>query len=214
MKVKIGSHPRWIGPYQIAEKLMWWRDKHEDGRVHNFGTWLASKADGSDTWLTKFCNWISEHNRRQVYVRVDAYDAWNADHTLSLIALPLLKQLKEHKHGAPNVEDCDVPEHLRSTSATPKESEYDTDSNHFDRWEYVLDEMIWAHYQEANDDPAEEACWQHDVPDPNWPFPARGSMLDQMMAGLHCDAEALQVLQARKQNGFRLFGKYYQNLWD
>ena len=29
-----------------------------------------------------------------------------------------------------------------------------------------------------------------------------------------CDYEGMQVVEARIQNGFRLFGKYYQGLWD
>ena len=29
-----------------------------------------------------------------------------------------------------------------------------------------------------------------------------------------CDWEARQKVQDRISNGFRLFGKYYQNLWD
>jgi hypothetical protein len=50
-------------------------------------------------------------------IKIDKWDTWSMDHTLSPIILPMLKQLKEVKHGAPNVEDEDVPEHLRSTSA-------------------------------------------------------------------------------------------------
>jgi hypothetical protein len=29
-----------------------------------------------------------------------------------------------------------------------------------------------------------------------------------------CDYEGIKVVEARIQNGFRLFGKYYQALWD
>jgi hypothetical protein len=29
-----------------------------------------------------------------------------------------------------------------------------------------------------------------------------------------CDYEGIKVVETRIQNGFRLFGKYYQNLWD
>lgn len=41
MYVKIGKYPEWIGPYQIAEKLLFWLDKYEDRRVHKFGEFLA-----------------------------------------------------------------------------------------------------------------------------------------------------------------------------
>jgi len=29
-----------------------------------------------------------------------------------------------------------------------------------------------------------------------------------------CDYEGMKVVEDRIQNGFRLFGKYYQGLWD
>ena len=29
-----------------------------------------------------------------------------------------------------------------------------------------------------------------------------------------CDFEGMKVVEDRIQNGFRLFGRYYQNLWD
>jgi hypothetical protein len=53
------------------------------------------------------------------------------DHTLSHIVLPMLKQLKKDKHGSPLVDDEDVPEELRSTSAPAKENDWDIDDNHF-----------------------------------------------------------------------------------
>lgn len=217
MKVKIGPYLTWWGPYQIAELLFGNPPKHvyEESELtwrhrgaERLGTWLAS------TWVADACQWVQDHRRRRVYVHVDNYDTWSADHTLSLIALPLLQKLQTHKHGAPHVDDCDVPLHLRSTSAPPKENEWDVDANHFDRWDWVLGEMIWAHYQEANDNPGEEECWTHNLPDPRWPYPAEGSGLDQMLGRIRCDDTKLQAFNERKQNGFRLFGKYYQALWD
>jgi hypothetical protein len=162
------------------------------------------------------CQWIQDHRKRRVYVHIDNYDAWNADHTLSLIALPLLQKLKQHKHGSPNVDDADVPAGmgLRSTEAPAKENEWDTDDNWHDRWEWVLDEIIWAHHQEVHGDPDSEACWTHDVPDECWPFPSQRTGINKMLGNIKCDDAALTAFNDRKQNGFRLFGKYYQSLWD
>jgi hypothetical protein len=36
--------------------------------------------------------------------------------------------------------------------AQPKENEWDTDSLHFMRWDWILDEMIWAFEQKVSDD--------------------------------------------------------------
>lgn len=214
MKVKIGPHLNWIGPYQIADAVFGWPDKYVSQETwrhrgsHKFGEWL------SNTWVADACQWIQDHRKRHIYVRIDNYDVWGADHTLSLIALPLLQKLKQVKHGAPQVDDCDVPERLRSTSAPIKEHDWDTDALWFDRWEWVLDEMIWAHQQEISDDPAEAECWTHDLPDPNWPYPSEATSMEALIGRIDCDWDKLRTVQARKQNGFRLFGKYYQALWD
>lgn len=88
---------------------------------------------------------------KQPYVRIDEYDSWSADYTISVVAVPLLKQLKITKQGSPYVDDEDVPEHLRSTAAPPKEKDYDIDAFHHQRWEWILDEMIWAMEQIRDD---------------------------------------------------------------
>lgn len=67
-----------------------------------------------------------------------------------------------------------------STSARPKENDWDIDEFHFKRWDWILDEMIFAFDQKNKDK------WE----DKN------------------------EELHRRVSNGFRLFGKYYENLWD
>jgi len=52
---------------------------------------------------------------RVIDVHIDEFDTWSMDDTLSHIILPMLKQLKETKHGAPNVDKEDVPSELRPT---------------------------------------------------------------------------------------------------
>jgi hypothetical protein len=207
MKVYIGPYTNWFGPYQLAEKILFWKERGDD-RVHQLGEWLAygtnkpkddlkpsttvaslmasiEEREQHGTWLYKLLLWIESKKKRTVEVKIDEYDTWSMDHTLSYIILPMLKQLKETKHGAPNVDDKDVPKELRSTSAPPKEKEWYTDANHFKRWDWVLDEMIWSFEQKVADT------------DP---------ILD--------DPVEYKKYYKRMQNGFKLFGKYYQNLWD
>jgi hypothetical protein len=146
------------------------------------------------------------------------------DHTLSPIILPMLKQLKATQHGAGFVDDDDVPDHLKSTAAPAKENEWDTDANHFARWEYVLDEMIFA-FTCKTDDSWEEVFRSGDIDilwvpvDKDGNEVAKGEhkhyqMKDGPKNSYKCDYEGMRVVEARIQNGFRLFGKYYQNLWD
>jgi hypothetical protein len=220
MKVKIGPYTNWIGPYQIAEKLLFWLDKHKDDRVHEFGTWLAERKDGTDTWITQVCQWIESKKKRQVYVKIDKYDTWSMDSTLAVIALPMLKQLKDNTHGAPCVADEDVPDELKSTSAPQKENEYDTDENHFKRWDYALGEMIFAFTCKVDD------TWQdkyrsgiHDMQTKPcaWDDAGKPTMYEMFTGPKDtyvCDYDGMALEQARISNGFRLFGKYYEALWD
>lgn len=187
MKVDIGPYRNWFGPYQIAETLLFWMDK-EDDRVGNLGDKLARM-----TWLCKFCEWIDSKKKRKIKVRIDYYDTWSMDNTLAYIILPMLKQLRDTKHGAPYVDDEDVPENLRATF-DPKESEFDVDSNHFKRWDWVLEEMIYAFEMELDED------WDLEIY-------KNGGWNDE-------NIDKRNTIQSRISNGFRLFGKYYQALWD
>jgi hypothetical protein len=142
------------------------------------------------------------------------------DHTLAHIILPMLVQLKATKHGAPDVADTDVPKHLWSTNAEPKESEHDVDSNHFKRWDYILDEMIFAFeskrdgtwqdkYSSGDIDWTSEPC--------EWDENGKPKMFTMGHGPKHtykCDYEGMEVEQKRISKGFKLFGKYYENLWD
>jgi len=165
MKVNIGPYTNWVGPYQIAEMLCFWArdEKDEFGIprkpewVHNFGTWLSERKDGSDTLLLKACQWVESKKQRKIKVHIDRWDTWGMDSTLAHIILPMLKQLKATKHGSPHVDLEDVPEYLRGTS-TPDYSDqltfdfYEEDRKDRDvdyelvhkRWDWVLDEMIQA----------------------------------------------------------------------
>jgi hypothetical protein len=88
-------------------------------------------------------------DKRKISIKLDKYDTWNMDNTLSLIILPMLKQLKETKHGSSFVDNIDAPEHLK---APPKENDRDTDEFFHARWDWVMDEMIWAFETHAKDD--------------------------------------------------------------
>ena len=136
--------------------------------------------------------WFDKRPGQRIKVRIDPWDTWSMDHTLAPIILPMLKQLKETKHGAPNVYLEDVPSKLRPTKKelTAYTKNGETDDKFFERWDWVMDEMIWAFEQKCRDD------WQADYHYNKW------------------DMEGLKAHQERMSNGFRLFGKYFENLWD
>ena len=237
MKIYIGPYRNWVGPYQIAEKLMFWvekyKDKKADDRVHEFGRWLAEDRHGNDSWLTKICQWIDSKRSRKIKVRIDYYDTWSMDHTLSYIILPMLKQLKATKHGSPFVDDEDVPEELRSTAAPELTQEQKdcghTDDNLHKRWEWVLDEMIWAFEQQLDDD-ADRAYYDEYASDEPVEPPLKYNVLNadgttsedtfkwDTEESRHkrgkFNSEKMKQYEDRKKKAFTLFGKYYQGLWD
>ena len=215
MKVFINNYRNhWISPYTMLEKVFFWReiDYHEP-KIEKLADWLTPLS----VVIQKFLDFV---NPKINYVKIDKWDTWSMDHTLAYIILPMLKQLKEKHHGAPFVDDGDVPEELKSTSAAPKENEWDTDSNHFKRWEWVLDEMIFA-FEHKNDDTWQNAFRSGEIDVKT--VPCEGDENDKpkmylMVKGPNdtykCDYDGIAVVEERIQNGFRLFGKYYQNLWD
>lgn len=247
MKVNIGPYTRWFGPYQLAEKLCFWAKPVKDDWgiesnpywVHNFGEWLAhgsvlpdptpenpfsQRDDRPNTWLYKFLLWVESKKKRKLQVRIDPWDTWGMDHTLAYIVLPMLEQLQKTKHGSPFVDDKDVPKELRSTSA-PALSEKDKDCGavddlHFKRWEWVLDEMIFAFRSKVDDN------WQDQFTSGESDWSSKATEFDengkpklyQLVKGPNdtykIDMKGMQAYQKRISNGFRLFGKYYENLWD
>jgi len=229
MKVYIGPFVDWIGPYQIAEKLCFWAKKEKDDYgflstpewVHNFGTWLANDRHGNDSWLTKVCNYIYSKQKRTIKVKIHDYDTWDMDSTLAVIILPLLKQMKERKHGSPFVDDEDVPDDLKSTAAEPKEKEYDVDSNHHKRWDYVVDEMIWAFEQLQPDNDWEEQyrTGEFDMQFEPCELDETGkAKLYTMIKGpkhtYEVDDAGVKIHHDRIVRGTKLFGKYFQSLSD
>ena len=210
MKVTIGPYRDYLSVYQVLRFF-----KVPEKTAINISERYPIKP---------LFDWLNKDRGQKVKVRLDKYDTWSMDSTLGYIILPMLKQLQATKHGAPNTEDSDVPEHLRSDKADKKENDWDTDSNHFLRWDYILDEMIWAFEQQnsnwedqfhtgVRDSNMVEV--QSDCIDPDtgkkeslWEFkegPNNTHVFDQI--GYYAWA-------ARMKNGYRLFGMYYQNLWD
>jgi hypothetical protein len=219
LKVYISKYrDHWLSPYTILEKVFFWREIDYDEPI--IEKW-ADRLEPFSKLLQKFLDFIHPEIR---YVKLDNWDTWSMDHTLAHIVLPMLKQLQETKHGAPFVDDEDVPDELKSTSAPPKENEYDVDENHFKRWDWVLDEMIFAFdakltdWQEKYSSGHIDTLW---VPVdaegkelPNKENPKYFKMKDGPSHTYKCDYDAMEVEQKRITNGFRLFGKYYEALWD
>ena len=77
----------WYSPYKIIEKAMFWK-KDFDAYENEPPKWLTNICVG----IRSVLDFVHPEIK---YIKVDPYDSWNADGTLTRIILPLLKQLKE-----------------------------------------------------------------------------------------------------------------------
>jgi len=216
MKVYIsGYRNHWVSPYTILEKVLFWKDWDN---IPYETVWVEKWSNRLLPFCQAYQKFLDIVHPKIDYVKIDKYDTWSMDHTLSLIILPMLKQLQATKHGAPNVDDEDVPEELKSTSAPAKENTWDVDDNHFKRWDWVLDQMIWAHEQK-NDTNWQEKYYSgvSDYIHIEEEDEKYGKVFRLGHGPNHTqkiDWEGMTAHQDKIDNGMRLFGKYYQNLWD
>jgi hypothetical protein len=203
----------WISPYKILEKLIFWREIDYDEP-------LIDKWSNRLLPFSKAYQVVMDFIHPKIdYVKIDRYDTWSMDHTLADIILPMLKQLDTDKHGAPHVDDEDVPIELQSWTS-PAKDEYDVDGHHFARWDYVLNEMIFA-FESKVDDTWQEKFYSgvsdmKSVPC-EWDAEGKPTLYTFEKGPNHThefDYEGMKVVQERITNGFRLFGKYYEGLWD
>lgn len=181
---------------------------------------------------------------REVDIIIDDYDTWSMDDTLAMIILPMLKQLKKTKHGSPHVDIADVPDHLKPHGWSRNESkqldlfaddEYDSLCWNIvhDRWDWVMGEMIWAFEQKLEDWEDQFYSGEHDtflqpldkdhnpIGEPKR-FGEKDDLEDvefyEMVKGpndtFKIDWDGRLKHQERMSNGFKLFGKYFEGLWD
>jgi len=191
MKVKIGKYPGRL-VCRIHTRYM----ERKYGYINwpteytRFETFLEKLEDAIQSVYNLINVPFLDKHEQKVKVHIDPWDTWSMDYTLAPIILPMLKQLKETKHGAPFVDLADVPKELHGKKLTKKQKNNgDVDDKHFERWDWVLDEMIYAFDCKANKD-------------------------DVYMRFEVEDQDGMKAEQERISNGFRLFGKYYEALWD
>lgn len=236
MYVKMGPYKDWIGPYQLADLLQYVGVSEE--RCDKIGDWL------SKTWVNTLCEKLHKKRDRKIVVRIDRYDTWSMDNTLAPIILPMLRQLKETKHGSPYVDQSDLPADLRLTKREQKvfdeghwnkklkatQEEIEAASKKFhSQWDWIMEQMIWSFEQEMDGDEGRQ--FYYDPYEPGAVIEKRTYFVakedgtneekewdlwteeEERKQGKF-NAEKHKAYHARKQLGFTLFGKYYQNLWD
>lgn len=215
MKVYMGPYIYRFTTHRLEDlwyKLRYGKDSRwsiEDEEMDKWDRRFEKFTDILQSILNATVNKIQDKRKRKIKIRVDYYDVWGADHTLAMIILPTLKKLKEVKHGSPFVDVEDVPEELRPKEEPGPDNGYTDDTVH-ERWDWVLNEMIWA-FEQLVDDDNDSKFFDHSESDA---AEKAGVPFEQTWSKIKVDHEGLKAHNERIKRGTTFFGKYYRGLWD
>lgn len=97
-------------------------------------------------WYHRLLGIEPKQRKDRIKIRIDNWDTWNVDYTLSRIAVPLLREYKEKNNGFPvDVDEVDIPNHIKNS--------YDSgDERQEAGWDAIVDKMIRAHEMIVNDE--------------------------------------------------------------
>jgi hypothetical protein len=187
MKVHIGKYLNWVGPYQIADALLFFANNETKRK---FGEWLALDKYGNDSNLAKFCEWVYSKRKRKLKIRIDEYDVWSADSTLAAIILPVLRKFKERKQGSPSSMtgfwQTSMVDNQYCFPFYANDNKLAWDSAHTE-WDSIVDKMIWSFEQLQ--------------PEFDWEEQYLGNF------------DKAREHEAKIQEGLDLFGKHFRDLW-
>ena len=153
---------------------------------------------------------------RKIDIRIDKWDTWGMDHTLALIILPMLKQLRDTKHGSSGRMPGFQQTSNLGQSSFPFYAEGDDaawEAGH-KQWDEIMEKMIWS-FEQVLDDNWEDQYWI-EKPKIDWEAMNNDAVSQELVwkkRGV-CDWDAREKHQERINEGLRLFGEYYEDLWD
>lgn len=165
--------------------------------------------------------------KRKINIQIDRFDTWSLDHTLALIILPAIIQLKETKQGVPGdfaevggedyIEQCSFDFYTETHAWAFNEK--------VKQWDEVLDKIIWSFQQIINSE--YDKIYHHGHIDFDFvksdtlyknPITKKleetYQMVDKNPEGHWYDIIGHQLHEERIQEGLTLFGKYFRALWD
>lgn len=166
--------------------------------------------------------------KRRVSIEVENFDTWSLDHTLALIILPALIQLKHTKHGVPSTFVSDISDNWNGQVCFDFIN--DDKGEVFDigvaAWEEAIDKMIWSFQQIAIDDNY-DSKYHHGKMDLGWKLSSHTlpnqitgvmeptyEMVDKNPTEHWYDHVGHTLHNERIQEGLDLFGKHLRDLWD
>jgi hypothetical protein len=237
MKVNIGNY---VSPINIEwvfdrylekmhKKDYWDINALDYTRLDKVVKWIIEQSQTViDYTINKF--YLNNKNRK-IEVLIENHDLWSMDQTLSYIIHPMLIKLKESKNGIPMTDEADTP-HIEKGKPvieevdSPHNLDYDlfgkgnennfghSDDKMAERWEWILDEMIYA-FSTFDD----KFLDQFHAGKIDYIFVKDETTgLSSMQKGPNdthkFDHVGHDAAMIRRMNGLRLFAKYYESLWD
>ena len=125
-------------------------------------------------------------NGRKIKIKVHDYDVWNADYTMAELIYHVLLKYKDDPNAFLTVDKVDAPEGMKRQQ----------------RYEYVIDEMIWTFDCLRTGDYMDQYIVD-EVEDESAFMGIR----------VNLDKDKMDEIEQRIENGLRLFGKYFRALW-
>ncbi len=123
-------------------------------------------------------------------IRIDAHDTWSMDITLACIITPMLRQMKDRKHGVPpNLIPSDHHSNQYTFAFIDDDVRMEEVEQGARKWDELLDKMIWSF------DMISTGKWGSAAAPEGYPG--------------DYDAFYKEV-----QEGIGLFAEYYGSLWD
>lgn len=174
----------------------------------------------------KLSKYPKGNTKRKLSIEIEKFDTWGLDHTLALIILPALIQLKNTKHGIPSELVSRIGDDMDNNYCFDfiKEDENEVFDRLCQKWDEIFDKMIWSFQQIALDDDYDNK-YHHGTMNFKWnPIvitnPTTGiaeemyQMVDENPDAHWYDHVGHRLHDKRIQEGLELFGKYYRSLWD
>lgn len=210
MKAYIGKYPRRL---QSNMSLAWYRWVTNDCVVNDsdisrINKMIESILDVVDDALQAVFNVcynkpFIDNRDRTIRIKIHDDDLFNLDHTISILVVELLSAFIENgQTGSPSIDADDVPDGMANSLL-------------HDKWNYVLNEMLWAFEQHKIQTWEDQYCsGEVDLVREK----IEGTDYCEIKKGpndtFKVDHEGVQKHHERIENGLRLFAKYFGGLWD
>lgn len=191
MKVYLGNYVYPITTYDIASKIIFWNNNEYRKKLNSILKFGLSYNQNSKklSILSKVLNKYNSYQKRKVFIKIDDYDVHNLDYTLSLIIEPALKKLLNDEWLSFKADNEDLPKELQISD----------------------DEYKLISFTYLENDPRLPEIYNRLEQQSKY-------IINKMIYAFNIlnSTESDKIKEDYKKEideGLRLFGKYFRNLW-